>query len=135
MIDISYGFVKTLAKTTSYDAAVEKITAALQEEGFGVLTTIDVKATLRKKLDVDFRPYVILGACNPSLAHQALQAVDQIGLLLPCNAVVQDTEEGVVVSLADPKAMFQIVDTDNPKMMALAEEAGQRLQRVLDAVS
>ena len=134
MTEITYGFVKTLARNTGYDDADEQVTAALQEEGFGVLTTIDVRATLRKKLDVDFRPYLILGACNPTLAHQALQAFDQIGLLLPCNAVVQDTEKGVIVSLADPKTMFQIVDTDNPKLMALAEEAGQRLRRVLDAL-
>ena len=134
MTEITYGFVKTLARNTEFEDAVEQVTAALQEEGFGVLTTIDVKATLRKKLDVDFRPYIILGACNPTLAHQALQASDQIGLLLPCNAVVQETENGVVVSLADPKAMFQVVDTDNPKMMELAEEAGQRLRRVLDAL-
>jgi uncharacterized protein (DUF302 family) len=100
---LRYGFERRLADST-FDQAVEKVTAALKSEGFGVLTEIDVKATLRKKLDVDFRRYVILGACNPNLAHRALAAEPQIGLLLPCNVVVQEAPEGgVVVSIADPR--------------------------------
>jgi uncharacterized protein (DUF302 family) len=129
---LSYGFERQLADTT-FDQAVEKVTAALKSEGFGVLTEIDVKATLRKKLDVDFRRYVILGACNPDLAHRALAAEPQIGLLLPCNVVVQEAPEGdVVVSIADPRAMFTMVG--NPAVEPVAAEADARLRRVLDAV-
>ena len=127
-----YGFETTLSDT-NYDDAVERVTAALESEGFGVLTEINVKATLRKKLDVDFRRYVILGACNPSLAHQALAAEPQIGLLLPCNVVVQEAPEGgLVVSIADPRAMFAMVD--NPSVAPVAAEAEERLRRVIDAV-
>jgi uncharacterized protein (DUF302 family) len=130
---LRYGFERRLADTT-FDQAVEKVTAALESEGFGVLTEIDVKATLRKKLDVDFRRYVILGACNPNLAHRALAAERQIGLLLPCNVVVQEAPEGgVVVSIADPRAMFTLVDI--AAVSPVAAEAEERLRRVIDAVS
>jgi uncharacterized protein (DUF302 family) len=126
---LRYGFERRLSDTT-FDQAVEKVTATLKSEGFGVLTEIDVKATLRKKLDVDFRRYVILGACNPTLAHQALAAEAQIGLLLPCNVVVQEAPEGgVVVSIADPRAMFAMVD--NPAVAPVAAEADERLRRVI----
>lgn len=126
---LRYGFERRLADTT-FDQGIEKVTAALESEGFGVLTEIDVKATLRKKLDVDFRRYVILGACNPELAHQALAAEPQIGLLLPCNVVVQEAPEGgVVVSIADPRAIFAMVD--NPSIGPVASEAAERLRRVL----
>lgn len=129
---LRYGFERRLADTT-FEQAVEKVTAALKSEGFGVLTEIDVKATLRKKLDVDFRRYVILGACNPKLAHRALAAEPQIGLLLPCNVVVQEAPEGaVVVSMADPRAMFAMVD--NPAVAPVAAEADERLRRVIDAL-
>ena len=127
-----YGFERRLADT-NFDQAVEKVTAALKDEGFGILTEIDVKATLRKKLDVDFRRYVILGACNPNLAHRALEAEPQIGLLLPCNVVVQEAPEGrVVVSIADPRAMFTMVD--NAAVAPVAAEAEERLRRVINAV-
>jgi len=126
-----YGFERELPNTT-VDQAVERVTAALAKEGFGVLTRIDVKETLKKKLDVDFRGYVILGACNPTLAHRALTAEPQIGLLLPCNVVVQDGAGGATVSIADPKAMFQVVD--NPSVAPVADEADQRLRRVIAAL-
>jgi uncharacterized protein (DUF302 family) len=126
---VPYGFEQHLPGTT-FDAAVERITGALQKEGFGVLTKIDVRDTLKKKLDVDIRPYVILGACNPSLAHQALSAEAQIGLLLPCNVVVREDPAGaVIVSIADPRAMFAVVD--NPGLMPVVDEADRRLQRVM----
>lgn len=112
------------------EQAVEKITAALKEEGFGVLTTIDVKQTMKQKLDVDFEPYTILGACNPQLAHRALQAEHGIGLLLPCNVVVHQHGEGTRVDMADPIAMLGVVQ--NPAVQAIAEEAAQRLHRALE---
>jgi len=94
---------------------------------------VSVKETLRKKLDVDFRRYLILGACNPSLAHRALMAELQIGLLLPCNVVVQDTTGGVLVSIADPRVMFAMVD--NPALAPVADEADARLRRVMVAIA
>jgi uncharacterized protein (DUF302 family) len=132
MTSVPYGFERHLPNL-AFDEAVRRVTEALAAEGFGVLTTIDVRETLRKKLGVGFRPYVILGACNPPLAKQALDADPQIGLLLPCNVVVQEAPEGgVVVSLADPKAMFTLVD--NPAVAPVAEEAGRRIRRVVDAL-
>jgi len=128
-----YGFVTRLGATT-FDQAIEKVIGALKGEGFGVLTEIDVKDTLKKKLGVDFRRYVILGACNPSLAHQALEAEPHIGLLLPCNVVVQEAPDGdVIVSIADPQAMFKMVD--NADAAPVAAEAGQRLRRVIDTIA
>lgn len=127
----TYGFVRHLAGVPVADA-VARTTAALKSEGFGVLTEIDIAATFKKKLDVDFRPYVILGACNPVLAHQALSAEPHIGLLLPCNVVVQQEGDGTTVSIADPKAMFTMVD--NAGMGDVAGEAEARLRRVIDAI-
>jgi uncharacterized protein (DUF302 family) len=115
-----------------YEEAVEKVTAALKQEGFGVLTEIDVKATLKKKLDVDFRKYVILGACNPPLAHQALQAELEIGLLLPCNIIVYEKDGGSVVSIVDPISMLGVVA--NPDIQPVADEARTRLERVAKAL-
>jgi len=115
-----------------YEQAVERVTAALKEEGFGVLTEIDVKATLKKKLDTEFRKYIILGACNPPLAYQALNAELEIGLLLPCNVIVYEEDGGSVVSIADPIAMLGIVG--NPALNPVAEEARARLQRVLETL-
>lgn len=133
MSELRYGFEKHLP-STSFDEAVARVTAALKSEGFGVLTEIDVKETLKKKLGVDFRRYVILGACNPNLAHRALGAEPQIGLLLPCNVVVQEaTTGGVTVSIADPRAMFTLVD--NPDVRPVADEADARLRRVVSALS
>ena len=114
-----------------YEQAVERTTAALKEEGFGVLTTIDVKQTLKQKLDADFRRYVSLGACNPPLANRALQAEIDIGLLLPCNLVVYEygPSRSVVTALA-PLSMIALVG-DQPEVAAVAREADQRLRRVL----
>ena len=106
MLDIEYGFTRTL-KGVPYEAARQRIEAALKEEGFGILTAIDVKATLKAKLNVDFANYVILGACNPALAHQALSVDPGIGLLLPCNVVVTQDESGNgVVAILDPESML-----------------------------
>lgn len=124
-----YGFGTTL-QGVGFDDAVQRVTDALKEEGFGVLTEIDVQATLRKKLDADFRRYVILGACNPQLAHRALGAELAIGLLLPCNVVVWEEDGGSVVSIAKPEAMFEIVG--RPDVQPVADEAGERLRRALD---
>ncbi|RME43323.1 MAG: DUF302 domain-containing protein [Caldilineae bacterium] len=127
-----YGFRATL--NVPYPEAVEKATAALKAEGFGVLTEIDVRATLKKKLGADFRRYVILGACNPPLAHRALQTDLEIGLLLPCNVIVYETGEGEsVVSIVNPLAMLGVVE--NPELQAVAEEANRRLRRVIESLS
>jgi uncharacterized protein (DUF302 family) len=132
MTAVSYGFERHLPHL-GFDEAVGRVTEALAAEGFGVLTTIDVRETLRTKLGVEMRPYVILGACNPPLAKQALDADPHIGLLLPCNVVIQEAPEGgVVVSIADPKAMFTLVE--NPAVATVAEEADRRLRRVIDSL-
>lgn len=115
-----------------YEEAIEKVTGALKEEGFGVLTEIDVKATLKKKLDADFRKYVILGACNPPLAHRALSTELEIGLLLPCNVIVYEEDGGSVVSIVDPISMLGVVE--NPELEPVAQEARTRLKRVIEAV-
>ncbi len=116
-----------------YTEAIEKTTQALQDQGFGVLTEIDVKATLKKKLDADFRRYVILGACNPQLANQALNAELEIGLLLPCNVIVYEDGDGSVVSIADPDVMMQAAATE--ELEPLAAEARRRLERVAEALA
>lgn len=117
--------------TLSYEDAEARTRASLEKQGFGVLTEIDVKATLKKKLDADFRKYIILGACNPPFAHRALQAEAQIGLLLPCNVVVQDREDGTVeVSAIDPVVAMQVVD--NPRLAPIAKEIRTRLQQALE---
>jgi uncharacterized protein (DUF302 family) len=111
-----------------FDEAVERTIALLQAEGFGVLTRIDVQRTLQEKLGAEFRRYVILGACNPGLAHRAFQAELDIGLLLPCNVAVYETEGGAVVSFVDPDAMMRA--TGNEALRSVATEAGDRLARV-----
>jgi len=128
---MGYGYETTISGAKLSDA-VAAVTEALKAEGFGVLTEIDVEATLKKKIDVDFRPYVILGACNPRLAHQALELDDQMGLLLPCNVVVQEVPDGAKVSIVDPHAMFQVVHDD--RVQPIASEAAERLQRVMAAL-
>lgn len=130
--DIRYGIVKELPNL-SYEDAVARTTEALKAEGFGVLTSIDMKATLKQKIDVDFRKYVILGACNPPLAHKALSAEPLIGLLLPCNVVVMDRDAGgAVVAVFKPTEAFQLVD--NEGVQPLAEEVEQRLVRALESL-
>lgn len=126
-----YGFGKTV--DLPFEAALERVTAELQKEGFGVLTEIDVKATLKKKLDVDMRPYRILGACNPSVAHRALTAEPQIGLLLPCNVVVREDDAGKVhIEFMDPRAVLDLVN--KPEITQVAGEVRQRLERVMAAL-
>jgi uncharacterized protein (DUF302 family) len=127
---MKYGFSKITDHT--FEEAIQKVTDELKKEGFGVLTTIDVKDTLKKKLDVDFKKYTILGACNPPLAHQALQAEEELGLLLPCNVIVYEKENKTVVSVFDPMIMAHIID--NPNMKSVAEEVKKKLEKVLEAV-
>jgi len=115
-----------------FDKAIEAVTEGLAKEGFGILTEIDVKATLKKKLDVDFRNYRILGACNPPFAYKALQAEDKIGTMLPCNVVVQETESGVEVAAVDPVASMQAVE--NAELEGIAREIQKRLRTVLDSL-
>lgn len=133
MTTVSYGFGTKLRETT-LDAAVSRVADALKAEGFGVLTTIDVQDTLKKKIGADVRPYVILGACNPQLAHRALDVDPHVGLLLPCNVVVREIADGQLeVDIADPKAMFTVVD--KPELAPVATEAEARLRRVVEALA
>ena len=127
---MQYGFSKTTSLT--YERAKEKVPAELKKEGFGVLTTIDVRETLKKKLDVDFKKYIILGACSPPFAFKALQAEEEIGLLLPCNVIVYEKEGKSVVSIFNPMVMTSLLQND--AMIPIAEEVKQRLERVLQAV-
>jgi uncharacterized protein (DUF302 family) len=122
------GFRKTTK--LSYEEAIEKVTQELKKEGFGILTQIDVKDTLKKKLNVDFRKYIILGACNPSFAYQALQAETEIGLLLPCNVIVYQNDSGeTVVSAIDPQAAMSMID--NPKLGQIATQVATKLKTVI----
>ena len=122
----------TVKLHTDFETALQKVTDALKAEGFGVLTEIDVKATLKKKLDVDFRPYKILGACNPPLAYRALSAAPEVGLLLPCNVTVAQVDDGIEVGIIDPLGMMGFVA--HPDLEPVAEEARQRLDRVAKAL-
>lgn len=128
---MSYYFAKTL--NTTFDEAIERVTAALAAEGFGVLSDIDVKATLKKKIDVDFRNYRILGACNPHYAHKALSAEDKIGTMLPCSVTVQEHASGVVeVAAIDPIASMMAVKNDS--LAPIAVEVQAKLKRVIDSL-
>ena len=127
---MNYGFSKTT--DLSYEETIEKVTDELKKEGFGVLTTIDVKDTLKKKIDVDFKKYIILGACNPGLGYKALQTEEELGLLLPCNVIVYEKENKTVVSIFDPIVLSRIVDNDILK--PVAEEAKAKLVKVLEAI-
>ncbi len=131
MKNTEYSMHRTLSGV-EFGEAVDRVTAALKEEGFGVLTRIDVDETLKTKIGVDFRPYVILGACNPALAHQALSADDNIGLMLPCNVVVAAIEGGTEIAFVRPHARMDIVDL--PVIRGMADEAQARLERALQAV-
>ena len=130
-MDIKFGFGKYV--DLEFDQAIETVTEELGKEGFGVLTEIDVQATLKKKLGEDMRPYRILGACNPPLAHQAVTAVPEIGLLLPCNVLVREDDNGKVhVSFMDPGSVLGLVD--NPDVEPLAAQVKEKLERVLAAL-
>ena len=130
-MDVAFGFGKRV--DLGFEAAIEKVTADLQTEGFGVLSDIDVAAKMKEKLDKDMPRYRILGACNPALAHQAIDAVPDIGLLLPCNVLVrEDDEGGVHVSFMDPESVLSLVG--DPGVEPLAGEVKSRLQRVLAAL-
>ena len=118
--------------TGSFDDVVGRTIAALKTEGFGVLTDIDVRATMKAKLGAEFRPYRILGACNPPLAHQALQVEDKIGAMLPCNVIVQEKSDGVEVSAVDPLSGMERIG--NPALTAIAGEVTAKLKRVLAAI-
>ncbi|OGW47729.1 MAG: hypothetical protein A2Y66_08555 [Nitrospirae bacterium RBG_13_41_22] len=124
-----YYFSKVL--NVSFEEAIAKVTDELKKEGFGILTDIDVKEALKKKLNVDFKQYRILGACNPPFAYQALQAEDKIGTMLPCNVVVQEHAEGnVEVAAVDPVASMMAID--NPKLRDVAEQVRMKLKKVID---
>jgi uncharacterized protein (DUF302 family) len=127
---MQYGFSKTV--DMPYEQTIEKVTAELKKEGFGVLTSIDVKETLKQKINVDFKKYAILGACNPPIAHRALQEEEELGLLLPCNVVVYEKDNKTRVSIFDPMVMTWIMENDNIK--PIATEVQERLQRVLKAI-
>jgi len=127
---MQYGFSKTV--DMPFEQTIEKVTAELKKEGFGVLTSIDVKETLKQKINVDFKKYTILGACNPPIAHKALQEEEEIGLLLPCNVIVYEKDGKTRVSIFDPMVMTWIVEND--QMKPIATEVQEKLQRVLAAV-
>jgi uncharacterized protein (DUF302 family) len=130
MTDASYGITRSLGEV-GFEEALNRVTAALSNEGFGVLTEIDVKATLKKKLDVEFRKYRILGACNPPLAHDALTVEPMIGLLLPCNVVVFEEDDGTItVSAVKPSEMFKVVDSE--VLASTAEQVEAKLVRAIE---
>jgi len=127
-----YGLVKTI--TLPFDEAVERTRSVLQDEGFGVLTEIDIKAKFKEKLDLEFKKYTILGACNPPLAHRAISAEPMIGLLLPCNViVVEETPDKTLVAAIDPGSMTQIIP-DNSTIAEVASDARDRLEKALRAL-
>ena len=130
MSDSNYGFSVQVAG--DFDDVISRVTGELAKQGFGVLTEIDVKATLKKKLGVDKAPYMILGACNPTLANQALDSDPDIGLLLPCNVVVRKDDGGVTVAFMDPAAVLGIVQRE--ELAELGKEVRERLERVRDAL-
>ncbi len=127
---MSYYFAKTL--NMPFDEAIAHVTEELKKEGFGILTEIDVKATLKKKLDVDFRHYKILGACNPPFAHKALEAEDKIGTMLPCNVIVQEKDGGVEVAAVDPVASMEAVK--NPALGEIASVIQGKLKGVIEGL-
>ena len=127
---MKYGLIKSTK--LSFEDAINKVTQELQKEGFGVLTTIDVQQTLKKKLNVDFQKYIILGACNPPFAHRALLAEDEIGLLLPCNVIVYEKGGATNIAIFDPQVITKIVD--KPEIHALAQEVRTRLERIMAVI-
>jgi uncharacterized protein (DUF302 family) len=131
MASMAYYFSKLLSVT--FDEAIKQTTAALKREGFGIITEIDVQETLKKKINVDFRPYRILGACNPALAHEALKLEDKVGTMLPCNVVVQAASPGQVeVAAIDPIASMSVIE--NPALLEKARDVRARLERVINSL-
>jgi len=127
---VEYGFSKTI--DLGFEEAISKVTDELKKEGFGVLTTIDVKDTLKKKINVDFKKYTILGACNPQIAHKALQTEEELGLLLPCNVIVYEKDNKTTISFFDPMIMTKLIN--NKKMEPIAKEVKEKLQRVFAGI-
>jgi uncharacterized protein (DUF302 family) len=127
---ISYGFIKEL--NVGFAEAVEHVTESLKKEGFGVLTTIDVKEKFKEKLGVDFQKYVILGACNPANAHQAIKAEENIGLMLPCNVIVYEKDDKVVIAAIKPTTAMQMID--NEPLNKIATEVEAKIKRVIDSL-
>jgi len=128
---MSYYFSKKIQG--SFDEALQKVTASLKAEGFGILTEIDVKETLKKKLDVDFQKYRILGACNPAFAYKALKAEDKIGTMLPCNVIVQEKKEGEIeVAAVDPVASMKAIE--NPELFSIAQQVREKLKKVVKSL-
>lgn len=126
-------YISTTLKNTNFKDAIEKTTTALKKEGFGVLSEIDIKATLKKKLDADFYNYTILGACNPEMAHKALQAENKIGTMLPCNVIVQEREPGVIeVSAVDPAASMMAVE--NNSLAEIAKDVQKKLAKAIESI-
>jgi len=127
---INYGFTKEL--DTGFEQAVKMVTENLEEAGFGILTTIDVKEKFRKKLGIDFRNYVILGACNPARAHKAIEAEENIGLMLPCNVIVYEKDGKTVVSAIKPSIAMKMID--NPELSGIAADVESKLKQVIDNI-
>ena len=127
---MNYGFSKSVRM--GYEETIEKVREELIKEGFGVLTSIDVKETMKNKINVDFKKYIILGACNPSLAHKALEADEELGLLLPCNIIVYEKENNTVVSVFNPLLMTEIMN--KKELHSIAEQVKIKLERVLESV-
>ena len=128
---MSYAFTKEVP--LSYEEAIVKVTEELKKEGFGVLTEIDVKATLKKKLDVDFNKYIILGACNPPYAYKILQVQEDIGLLLPCNVIIYENKEGrTIISAVNPESMLSVIP--NTELDEISTQVAEKLSRVVDNV-
>lgn len=127
-------YFNTTLKEKNFDKAIETVTAALKEEGFGVLTEIDVKETLKKKIDVDFKKYKILGACNPEFAHKALKSEDKIGVFLPCNVIVEENDNGEIeVSAVDPISSMQAAKNDS--LEKIATEVQQKLKKIINSLN
>lgn len=127
---MSYYYSKKI--NGAFEAVIDKVKAALKVEGFGVLTEIDVKATLKKKIDVDFKPYIILGACNPAFAHKALSAEDKIGAMLPCNVIVIDQGDAIEVAAVEPAASMMAVEND--ALGGIANTVTEKLHRAIDTL-
>lgn len=127
---MDYGFSKSF--DLPFEQTIDKVTDELKKEGFGVLTSIDVKETLKKKINVDFKKYTILGACNPPIAHKALLEEEELGLLLPCNIIVYEKDDKTVVSVFDPMIMTKVID--NEKIVPVAGQVKEKLERVLQSV-